>query len=269
MIPLKIFFSQWSSPSFRGSRLAALRRLIRSLEHGPGAALDQAKPLAFGDPAIDAPLGGGLMRGVLHELATKAPLATAPLGCVLALIARTTGPLVLVLHEPAATEDGAPYGPGLSAFGVAPERLIIARVRRPEQVLWAMEQALRLSALAAVIGEIRGATRAVDLVATRRLALAAGKSGVPAFLVRAGAAPGAIAAATRWIITPAPSRDPLGLGPARLEARLVRNRFGPPGAWLLEWSPHAYRFHAEPLPEPLAALPRDRPAAPRSIRRAG
>jgi hypothetical protein len=141
MIPLKIFFSQWSSPSFRGSRLAALRRLIRSLEHGPGAALDQAKPLAFGDPAIDAPLGGGLMRGVLHELATKAPLATAPLGCVLALIARTTGPLVLVLHEPAATEDGAPYGPGLSAFGVAPERLIIARVRRPEQVLWAMEQA--------------------------------------------------------------------------------------------------------------------------------
>jgi protein ImuA len=268
MIPLKIITSQRTSPSFRGLRLAALRRLIRIIEHGPGARLGEAKPLAFGDPLIDAPLGGGLMRGVLHELATRAPLAAAPLGFALALLARTAGPLVLVLHDPAAAEDGAPYGPGLAAFGVAPERLVIARVRRPEQVLWAMEEVLRLSALAAVIGEIRGPTRAVDLVATRRLALAAGKSGVAAFLLRAGAMPGAIAAATRWLIAPAPSRDPLGLGPPRTEARLVRNRFGPTGAWLLEWSPHAYCFHAEPLPEPLAPLPLDRPAAPQ-IRRTG
>ena len=205
------------------------------------------------------------MRGTLHELATRAPLATAPLGFALALIARASGALVLVLHDPAAAEDGAPYGPGLDAFGIAPARLVIVRVRRPEQVLWAMEEALRLSTLAAVIGEIRGTTRAVDLVATRRLALAAGKSGVAAFLLRAGAMPGAIAAATRWLIAPAPSRDPLGLGPPRLEARLMRNRFGPPGAWLLEWSPHAYRFHAATLSEPLAALPRDRPAAPHAL----
>jgi protein ImuA len=242
-----------------------LRRLIRAIERGPGAALGEATPLAFGDSAIDAPLGGGLMRGVLHELATKAPLASTPLGFALALMARAPGPLVLVLHEPTAAEDGAPYGPGLAAFGVAPERLVIVYARRPEQVLWSMEQALRLSALTAVIGEIRGATRAVDLVATRRLALAAGKSGVAAFLLRAGVLPGAVAAATRWLIAPAPSRDPLGLGPPRLEARLLRNRFGPPGAWLLEWSPHAYRFHAATLPEPLAALPRDRPAAPHAL----
>jgi protein ImuA len=269
MIPLKLVTLQWDSPSFRSLRLAALRRLIRVLERGPGTALTEASPLAFGDPAIDAPLGGGLMRGALHEVATKAPLAAAPLSFVLALLARTSGPLVLVLHDPAAAEDGTPYGPGLEAFGVAPERLVIVRVRRPDQVLWAMEQALRLPALAAVIGEIRGAARAVDLVATRRLALAAGKSGVAAFLLRAGASPSAIAAATRWLIAPAPSRDTLGLGPPRLEARLVRNRFGPLGAWILEWSSHAYRFHAAPLSEPMAPLPLDRPAATRPLRHAG
>jgi protein ImuA len=260
MIPLKIITEQRNSST--PLRLAALRQLIRALERGPGAALGEATPLAFGDPLIDGPLGGGLMRGALHEIATRAPLATAPLGFALALLARAPGPFVFVLHEPAAAEDGAPYGPGLDAFGIAPERLIIVRVRRPEQVLWAMEEALRLAALAAVIGEIRGATRAVDLVATRRLALAAGKSGVAAFLLRAGAMPGAIAAATRWTIAPAPSRDPLGLGPPRLAARLLRNRFGLPGAWLLEWSPHAYRFQAATLSEPLAALPLDRPVAP-------
>ncbi len=258
----KVIFSQWD----KAARLAALRRAIHALEGGPAA----SEPLAFGDPLIDRPLGGGLARGALHEIAATSPLAAAPLGFALALVARASGPLVLVLHEPAAAEDGAPYGPGLDAFGVTPERLLLVRVRRAEQVLWAMEEALRLAALAAVIGEIRGNARAIDLVATRRLALAACKSHVPAFLLRAGARPGAIAAATRWAIGPAPSADALGPGPPRLEARLLRNRSGALGAWILEWSPHAYRFRAvATLSQPVAAAASDRPAATAARRRAG
>jgi len=108
------------SPQHGG--VARLRRRLGALEEAqnPGKSL-----LPFGIPSLDAALGGGLVTGALHEIAaareTEIPAAT---GFTLALAARTEGPLVWIAEDMAIWESGAPYGPGLFALGLAPERLI-------------------------------------------------------------------------------------------------------------------------------------------------
>ena len=103
----------------------------------------------------------------------------------------------------AAGEGGGPYGPGLDLFGMASARLLVLRVPKPVDVLWAMEEALRCRALACVIAELTGDGAAADLTATRRLALAA-REGVSAqnsgfgLLLRHRATSMPSAAATRW-----------------------------------------------------------------------
>ena len=66
---------------------------------------------------------------------------------------RTT--VVWIADELTLAEHGAPYGPGLDATGLAPERLITVTAARGRDVLWAMEEALRCRAIGLVIGEIR------------------------------------------------------------------------------------------------------------------
>jgi hypothetical protein len=56
----------------------------------------------------------------------------------------------------AAAEAGAPYGPGLDLLGLPMERLVILRVARQREALWAMEEALKCRAVSAVVAEIRG-----------------------------------------------------------------------------------------------------------------
>ncbi len=122
-------------------------------------------------------LGGGLACGALHELAPTAPLHLgATSGFALALAARASGDrrqVLWVATDYAAGEGGGPYGPGLDLFGLASARLLVLRVPKPVDVLWAMEEALRCRALACVIAELTGEGASADLTATRRLALAA------------------------------------------------------------------------------------------------
>ena len=79
----------------------------------------------------------------------------------------------------ALAESGAPYGPGLDAFGLSPERLLTVSAARRSDLLWAMEEALRCRAVDAVIGELRHGE--IDSVALRRLSLAAAESGALRF----------------------------------------------------------------------------------------
>jgi protein ImuA len=129
---------------------------------------------------------------------------------------------------------------------------------RGREVLWAMEEALRCRAVGAVIGEIRA--RGVDVVATRRLSLAAAAGNTLALLLRTASDEEPSAAATRWIVGAAPSSpSPHGVGPPRLAARLVRNRRGHLGAWSVEWNSVEQRFSLATHPEPLARPAPDRP----------
>jgi protein ImuA len=163
-------------------------------------------------------------------------------------------------------ENGAPYGPGLDGAGIAPERLITVTAARGRDVLWAMEEALRCRAVGVVIGEMR--SRGIDQVMTRRLALAAAAGDTLGLLLRTAPHDEPSAAATRWIIgaTPSPSLRSgggdercHGLGPPRLTARLVRNRRGHLGAWIVEWNSVEQRFELATHSEPVAGAAFDRP----------
>ena len=161
-------------------------------------------------------------------------------------------------------ENGAPYGPGLDGIGIAPERLITVAAARERDVLWAMEEALRCRAVGMVIGEMR--PRGIDQVATRRLALAAAAGNALGFILRTAPDDGPSAAATRWIIGAAPSPHSgegddgrHGVGPPRLLARLVRNRRGHLGAWIVEWNSVEQRFELATHSEPVARSAFDRP----------
>jgi protein ImuA len=231
--------------------IISLRQAIRAADP-PASDL-----LAFGIPAMDAALGGGLACGALHEIAAprESEMAAAA-GFALALAARPHKPVLWVAEDMALAESGAPHGPGLDAIGLPPEKLLTVAAPKTRDVLWVMEEALRCPALGAVIGEIRGG---VDLVATRRLSLAAGQaSGGPlVLLVRAAPSDEASAATTRWIVGAAPAASsPYGPGAPRFAAHLIRNRRGHPGSWIMEWK---NEFVLATDPKPVAAPALDRP----------
>ncbi len=213
------------------------------IEDGPGV-------LPLGIASIDAALGGGLARGALHEIAavSEAHLAAAT-GFALRLAAQEQARVVWIAEDMARAESGAPYGPGLDAFGLAPERLLTIAVARSHDLLWTMEEALHCRAVRVVIGEVRDS--AVSAVALRRLSLAAAKSGVLALLLRASPTDEASTAATRWIIGAAPN--------ACFAVELVRNRRGPLDAWILKWSDSDERFLLATPAQPVAAPALDRP----------
>lgn len=236
----------------REGELRKLRETVRRLERGGATATTQTVPL--GVPDIDALLSdGGLACGALHEIV---PGDRAHDGAALGFAAHALGRFgsarrgqILWVHRNTSAFAAPPYAPALAQF-IDPARVILASSRRIEDALWTMEEGLRCGALAAVLGEIDR----VELAATRRLQLAAEKSGVPALLLRArpstDAKGGAISAATtRWRVTSAASRSSLDadglslddIGGLRWRLDLLRNRFGDPArtetpSWLVEWT---------------------------------
>jgi protein ImuA len=253
----------------RAAVVAQLRRLL------PAAEARACAPLPFGVPAIDAHLpGGGLARGALHEVtAAEAAAMPAAFGFAAALMghalraqqgqARPEGEALLVLSR-GAGGFGRPYGHGLSALGLPPGRLLLVEAESDVQALWAVEEALRLSAVAAVAGWIGGR---LDLKASRRLQAAAEGSGALLLVLRPPGAEEANAAATRWRVGPAPAaRDRFGcLARWRWSLSLERCRNGRPGAWVVELS-DAHRFG---LARPLAGPAVPCGAGPDALQRAG
>jgi protein ImuA len=235
-------------------QLSRLRRAIAASETLPEEV--PARALGVG---IDAALGGGLPCAALHELSATPGHSGAAVGFAVALaaLAREPGKQTLwIATDFGSIETGALYGPGLDQFGLDTERLLIARVARPVDALFAMEEALKCRALATVVAEL---CTAADLTATRRLSLAARDGGGLGLLLchKPNAAPSA--ARTRWRVAPAPSvPDEFGgLGRTAFTLSLLRNRRGPCGTWTVSWDHHAYAFQA--LSVGLAETAFDRP----------
>lgn len=220
--------------------LAALRRTIAALDRkAPEQAADR---FATGHPGLDAALGGGLARGRLHELFADGQEAGAGTGMALLLAQLAAGEgggaLLWLRGEGSARMDGAPYGPGLAAIGIAPERLLLGVMTDTASLLQAALDGLRCPALGAVIVEVRGRQPLIDLTATRRLVLAAEASGVTALMARIGGDPAPSAAETRWQVAAAPSAPLPGDAPGHsaFDLTLLRRRAGPDGLhWRMEW----------------------------------
>jgi protein ImuA len=240
--------------------LQTLRHAVAEIEAN-GARRDPGRRVRFGVPPLDRMLGGGLAVGAVHELAPAAPAhlgAASGFVAALAALAIEGGRQAVWLQpELAALEAGRPYGPGLDALGLPMHRLILVRVAHARDVPWAMEEALKCRALAAVIAEF--ADGAADLTMTRRLTLAAGEGDTVGLLLRHRRTDLPSSAMTRWEVASAPGeRDRFGgLGRPALLLSLVRNRRGPPGRWLLSWDHHAHAFVSAALPVDLAAPPGD------------
>jgi protein ImuA len=164
------------------------------------------------------------------------------------------------------------YGPGLAAHGLDPARILLVQAPRDAEILWAIEEGLRASGILAAVGEIG----ALPAVASRRLQLAAERSGVTVILLRRWRDGGQAAreralpnaAATRWRIAAMPSRvlrNEPGVGYARWRVELVRCRGGEPACWEVEVADATGHVS-------LAASLADRPAAsfqPEKFRLAG
>jgi protein ImuA len=233
--------------------LSHLRQTLADIDPGHALRLLGEERLIHVAAPVDRALGGGLACGALHELAPTAPLYLgAASGFGLALAARASGlrgQVLWVTTDYAAGEGGGAYGPGLDLFGMASARLLVLRVPKPVDVLWAMEEALRCRALSCVIAELTGDGAAADLTATRRLTLAA-REGASArnsgfgLLLRHKATAMPSAAMTRWQIAGALSQPDRygGLGRARFDISLCKNRRGPSGRWIIEWDHHERAF---------------------------
>ena len=246
-------------PQKRGNRrtpenLKRLKAHIQRLE-GFGGTLAEAnrQVLPFGIDEIDDRLpGGGLARGALHEVfAADAGIATAFCALLAGRLAKDTeNASVLWCERPWTLDAGALYGPALLQFGIDPARLILVRVRRDNDALWAMEEGLRCGQVAAVVGELGD----ISLTASRRLQLAAEETGVTALSLRSKVdKPPPSAAATRWrldAVTHEKDRPRAndnndflntppalpGLGAARWQAELFRCRGGTSANWMMEWN---------------------------------
>jgi len=246
--------------------LCHLRRAVADIERKEPSLEEGGTSLAFGVAPVDAVLGGGLAYGALHEVAPAAPLHLgAACGFALALSTRAGArqdrgkDTLWIQSDFAGLEAGGLYGPGLALLGLPLEKFLLLRVARPADALWAMEEALKSSALGCVIAELTEEGAAADLTATRRLALAAREGGALGLLLRHRASPEPSAASTRWEIASAPSQPDAfgGLGPVTFDLSLVKNKRGPGGRWTVAWNHHERTFAALSLAVAEAAS--DRP----------
>src|SRR5690606_8968512 len=121
---------------------------------------------------------------------------------------RQPAPLLWVAVGEALSEGGVPYAPGLlHRFGIAPRRLLLAGARRLEDARWVAEEAAALTALSAVVLEVRGSPRKLDLTATRRLYHRARAAARPFYLLRQAGLPEPTAAPVRLVVLPAPAGE--------------------------------------------------------------
>jgi protein ImuA len=189
----------------------------------------------LGHADVDSVLGGGLLLGALHEIFAGDAGASGFTACV-AQRASGTKRMFWIVQDFSTLEYGAPAPTGFAELGIDPSHILMLRAANAEDVLRAGIDALSCRGLGAVILEITGNPKVLDLVASRRLVLAAQQKNVTAFLLRQGATAEPSAAQTRWQICSRRSTAPDDWGMPRFDAQLVRNRQGETGHWVMEWS---------------------------------
>src|SRR5258706_2760007 len=199
----------------RTSTLATVRGSIERIEtHGDAYAPGR---VALGHADADATLQGGLAVGAMHEVfADAGRQSAAATGFVAGLAGRAAArrPLVWVRQDFTEIESGALSMSGLAELGLDPRLLVTVRAADVDTALRTAADAFACDALGAVVLEIWGQPRQLDLVASRKLTLAAQASGVTALVLRMAAEPMPSTAETRWIVRAAHSPPAMPLWPA-------------------------------------------------------
>jgi protein ImuA len=251
---------------------------ITGIAAAPHPASDDPRVhVTLGETKLDHVLAGGLKAGALHEITAAGPGdAPAAAGFALALAARFAAsrkaPLIWVGEDFAGLEHGALYGPGLALYGIDPDALVLVHAANAKDALWAIEEALKCRAPAAVIGEIFS-PKLYDLTASRRLVLAAQKHDTTGLLFLSGPARAealSSSAETRFEIRTrssphsASAANRISLpGPAAFDVRIAKARAGPNGFFIdrekfhpVLWD-HREVLFRDALSLPLAAVAGD------------
>lgn len=235
------------------ARIAAVERQRASVS---------ASFAATGHAAIDAATGGGLMLGRLHEVFAATPDdggSASGFAAMLAVLSSRPGATSFWLRERSAeARGGCLHAPGLADIGLDPARVVIGVIDDALGLLRVASEVVRCPDVDVVVIELWRMPRALDLTASRRLAVAAEASGVTALLLRADAEPMPSAAQSRWSVAAA-AAVPLEAnapGHPTLAVNLLRQRGGPAGrGWLLEWDRDQSAFREPAFPGAVVPLP--------------
>lgn len=136
------------------------------------------------------------------------------------------------------------FPPALLSYGLDPDRFIIIDLKNENDVIWTMEEALKCSAITAVVGEMRE----IDFKTSRRLQLAVEQSQVTGFILRNNYRfQNITACVSRWKIISLPS-DTIaagmpGIGFPKWRVELLRMRNGKSGIWNIQWIDGRFAYH--------------------------
>jgi len=251
------------------NHLARVRQYVAGVARMPRAR--EEGRFSTGHDGFDAALGGGLTRRRVHELFALGPdnaAGATGFAAMLAFRARNgDAPILWLRTDEAEKRGGRLYGPGLAELGGDPGALVISQALDPVSLLRAAADSARCAGLNALVVECWGKCPALDLTASRRLALAAERSGAVVLMLRIDAEPVPSAAETRWKVASAASEALEANAPGRpaFEIELLRRRTGPAGSrWRMEWDRDRCAFREPALPGDLVSLPSRGPAAPES-----
>ncbi len=189
----------------------------------------------------------------LHEIVPASWKDTgAALGFLLGTLGHETGPCLWVRTAKTESDLGQPFGPGLSSFGIDPNRVLMAHARHDKHVLGIMEEGLAEPALATIIATLPANSTQYDLTASRRLALRAKEHGVRALLVRTGTGITPSAAHYRWQISARPHRPPTHNQTAprfvpRWQVVLTKSKRCAPGQWHMSWNHETHTLCVDAL----------------------
>lgn len=178
--------------------------------------------------------GGTLPFAAIHEFLVEGEESTAPSrGFIAGLVGSFMKDHGTVLWV---SKGLNVFPPGLETFGIRPDRIIFITIRNNKEKLWVLEEALKCTALTAVVGELSDLT----FLESRRLQLAVEQSRVTGFVIRnCRKKLSTTACVSRWKILSLPSEpigDLPGIGYPSWRVELLRIRNGKPGVWDLMWA---------------------------------
>ncbi|CAN5411346.1 hypothetical protein BH10BAC3_BH10BAC3_36660 [soil metagenome] len=181
--------------------------------------------------------------GAVHEFICGSPEDAAATGgfiaAVLATLMKNGGATIWI------SSQRTMFPPGLTSFGIQPDKIIFLDLQKTKDILWATEEALKCNGVASVVAEMQE----ISFATSRRLQLAVEHSGVMGFMLRQK--PRSLdttACVSRWSITSLPGalEDGMpGVGFPRWNAALLKIRNGKPGSWQVEWKAGRFR-HISP-----------------------
>jgi protein ImuA len=229
--------------------------------------LIQEKRAAIAWPLRSLGFEESITNRAVHELLFRpSPGGTLPLFPAL-LAARAA---VTRTMEPSGWSSGAPrtlvwvdpagtfYPPAVAGLGMSPGQVCVLRPPRAADVVWAAIECLRCPSVGAVVALV---AQRLTRVEVRRLQLAAERGSGVGLLLRphlAGAGPEVYAAATRWMVAPAPGERTI----QRWRLQFIHGYGGHVGqSFLLEKHRASGQTNLVRLPPPLARHPLPAPAA--------